>query len=64
MVSVSGASDVSSAGWGGVIHSPGYVVYTAGGDFPKAFAGEHINVQGVTPCIRHCTCTVRITRRG
>lgn len=45
MVSLTGASDASSSGWGGLIRSPGQDVYRAAGDFPPTFAVEHINVQ-------------------
>lgn len=45
MVSLTGASDASSSGWGGLIRSPGRDVFKAGCDFPPVVAREHINVQ-------------------
>lgn len=45
MLSLTGASDASSSGWGGLVRSPGCPVYKAGGDFPPNIAKEHINIQ-------------------
>ena len=45
MVILTGASDASSRGWGGLIHGLHHDVFRAGGDFPPALAEEHINVQ-------------------
>ena len=45
MVILTGASDASSSGWGGLIHGLHHDVFRAGGDFPPALAKEHINVQ-------------------
>ena len=45
LLSLTGASDASSGGWGGLIRSPGQPIFKAGGDFPPLMAHEHINVQ-------------------
>ncbi|CAB1112862.1 unnamed protein product [Ectocarpus sp. CCAP 1310/34] len=45
LLSLTGASDASSRGWGGLIRSPGQPIFKAGGDFPPQMAHEHINVQ-------------------
>ena len=45
LVSLTGASDASSTGWGGVVRSPADPVFRAGGDFPPDIASRHINVQ-------------------
>ena len=42
---LTGASDASSSGWGGLIRGLHHDVFRAGGDFPPALAKEHINVQ-------------------
>ena len=42
---LTGASDASSSGWGGLIRGLHHGVFRAGGDFPPALAKEHINVQ-------------------
>lgn len=44
-LALTGASDASSGGWGGLIRSPGQPVFKAGGDFPAQVAQQHINVQ-------------------
>ena len=44
-VILTGASDASSSGWGGLIRGLHHDVLKAGGDFPPALAEEHINVQ-------------------
>ena len=45
MVILTGASDASSSGWGGLIGGLHHDVFRAGGDFPPALAEEHTNVQ-------------------
>ena len=45
MVVLTGASDTSSGGWGGLIHGLHHDVFRAGGDFPPTLAEENINVQ-------------------
>ena len=44
-LALTGASDASSGGWGGLIRSPGQPIFKAGGDFPLHVAQQHINVQ-------------------
>ena len=41
MVILTGASDASSNGWGGLIRGLHHDVFRAGGDFPPALAEEH-----------------------
>ena len=45
MVTLTGATDASSSGWGGLIRNPGREVFRAGGDFPVDMASTHINLQ-------------------
>lgn len=45
IVSLTGASDASSTGWGGVIRSANDTVFRAGGDFHLDVASKYINVQ-------------------
>ena len=45
MVILTGATDASSSGWGGLISSPGREVFRAAGDFPADMASTHINLQ-------------------
>ena len=45
VVILTGASNASSSGWGGLIRGLHHDVFRAGGDFPPALAEEHINVQ-------------------
>ena len=45
MVTLTGATDASSSGWGGLIGSPGREVFRAGGDFPVDMTSTHINLQ-------------------
>ena len=45
MFILTGASDASSSGWGGLIRGLHNDVFRAGGDFPPALAEEHMNVQ-------------------
>lgn len=45
LLTLTGATDASSSGWGGLIHSPGCDVFRAGGDFPPDVANHHINLQ-------------------
>ena len=44
-ITLHGATDASSRGWGGLIRSPGHELFQAAGDFPDEWAEKHINVQ-------------------
>lgn len=43
ILSVSGATDTSSSGWGGVMQGPGRVLFQAAVDFPDEWVEAHIN---------------------
>ena len=58
MVILTGASDASSSGWGGLIRGLHHDVFRAGGDFPPALAEEH---KKGTHCNRLCACSVLTT---
>ena len=45
VLSVTGATDASSSGWGGVMRGPSGVAFKAAGGFPGEMASEHINVK-------------------
>ena len=43
MVTLTGATDASSSGWGGLIGSPGREVFRAGGDFQRTWRVRTLN---------------------
>ena len=45
MVTVTGATDASSGGWGSLIRNPGREVFRAGADLLVELASTHINLQ-------------------
>ena len=45
VISLNGATDASSGGWGGLVRGPESVVFEAAGDFPDEWSSCHINVQ-------------------
>lgn len=47
-MTIVGASDASSRGWGDVIRCPGEEVFRVAGDFPDGWSTQHINEQEAT----------------